>query len=300
MDNQIESGDSAGKPQPTTWSQDRRLKFIDFRLRWDGKVNRRDLMDYFEISAPQASTDFSKYSDAAPNNLAYDTRQKTYLRGEKFESLYLRSAPQAYLNDLLAVKLSIVEPKSSFIGWLPEVGIAPTPTRTLDETALALILQAIRESRKLSLSYQGMTRPEPIEREISPHALGYDGFRWHVRAFCHLRNNYQDFVIGRMTNIALTTPSERTATDDSQWNNFLKLEIAPYPDLSAGAKKAIEMEYGMRGGYVVLECREALLFYALGRLGLHPRGDTETKAAAQQIVLRNRKELELYLNSGGA
>jgi hypothetical protein len=298
MDNQKDHDIDEVMPPPAKWSQDRRLRFIDFRLRWDGKVNRRDLIDYFEISLPQASADFFKYSEAAPNNLSYDVRLRTYQRGEKFESLYSRSAPMAYLNDLLAVKLEIVESKSSFIGWLPEVGIAPTPPRPVDGSVLAIALDAIREKRKVSLTYQSMSRPEPVEREISPHALGYDGFRWHVRAYCHLRENYQDFVFGRMTNVVLGASTEKTGADDDEWNKILTLEIAAHPGLPIGAKRAIEMEYGMKDGFVALQCRQSLLFYALGRLGLRTRGtdvESESNGAAQQIVLRNRADLEPYL-----
>lgn len=299
MDNQEDHEIVVGNPPPAKWSQDRRLRFIDFRLRWDGKVNRRDLIDYFAISLPQASADFAKYADAAPHNWIYDGSQKTYLRGEKFESLYSRSAPMAYLNDLLAVKLDIVESKSSFIGWLPEVGIAPTPPRAVNASVLATVLDAIRERRKVSLAYQSMSRPEPVDREVSPHALGYDGFRWHVRAYCHLRENYQDFVFGRMTNVVLAAPSEKTGADDQEWNNILTLEIAAHPNLPVGAKRAIEMEYDMKDGFFALQCRQSLLFYALGRLGLRTRGtdvERDANAAAQQIVLRNRADLEPYLD----
>jgi len=46
-------------PQPQTgskWNLERRLQFIDFRLRWEGRLNRRDLIDYFAVSMPQASS----------------------------------------------------------------------------------------------------------------------------------------------------------------------------------------------------------------------------------------------------
>lgn len=35
--------------------------------------------------------------------------------------------------------------------------------------------------------YQSMNRdrPDPAWRRISPHAFGFDGLRWHVRAWCH-------------------------------------------------------------------------------------------------------------------
>lgn len=286
-------------PEAASWSQDRRLKFIDFRLRWEGRVNRGDLMDFFGISAPQASADLGKYAQAAPENIDYDLKLKSYVRMEGFTPVYPRSASRAYLNELLALTTEVIEPAGSFIGWRPEVGIAPTPSRTFDGRVLSILLHAIREQLQVRVAYQGMKRPEPVERDISPHALGFDGFRWHVRAFCHERKRYQDFVIGRMTNVVLGLTSDRKGADDVEWRTMLTLVIAPHPRLPAGAKRAIRMEYGMVDGTLHLPCRQALLFYALHRLGLQAEHDSQESAAVQQIVLLNRAELTPYFTSQG-
>jgi hypothetical protein len=44
-------------------------------------------------------------------------------------------------------------------------------------------------------------RPEPVWRRMTPHAFGYDGFRWHVRAYCHLDNKFKDFLLPRILDI---------------------------------------------------------------------------------------------------
>jgi hypothetical protein len=282
-------------PQASSWSQDRRLKFIEFRLRWEGKINRNDLTDFFSLSTPQASADLSKYSEAAPLNLSYDRKAKCYVRGEKFNPIYPQTGARTYLNELLALTINVIESKSSFIGWKPGIGVAPIPGRTLDEQVLSLVIQGIREKRKLRVSYQGMTRPDPIIRKISPHALGFDGFRWHVRAYCHLRNDFRDFVIGRLTDVTIEDTSDIDESSDQQWGNFLTLILAPHPGLSQGGQKAICMEYGMIDGLAELRCRHALLFYALRYLRLD-QTEIENKSAAQQIVLVNRSELNPYID----
>ncbi|PCG07421.1 WYL domain-containing protein, partial [Sphingomonas ginsenosidimutans] len=38
-----------------------RLEFIEFRLFWEGHVNRSDLIDVFGVSINQASTDLNRY-----------------------------------------------------------------------------------------------------------------------------------------------------------------------------------------------------------------------------------------------
>jgi WYL domain len=282
-------------PQASTWSQDRRLKFIEFRLRWDGRINRNDLTDFFSLSVPQASADLSKYSEAAPLNLSYDTKAKCYVKADGFSPIYARSSSRTYLNELLALATNVIEPKSSFIGWRPDLGVAPIPGRTLDGQVLSYVVQAIREKLKLSVWYQGMSRPDPIARELSPHALAFDGFRWHVRAYCHLRSAFQDFVIGRLTDVRIGDISDVDRSADQPWNEMLTLILAPHPGLSPGGKRAICMEYGMIDGSVQLSCRQALLFYALRRLKLDQVEDPK-QAASQQIVLLNREDLQPYID----
>ena len=65
-----------GKRHP--WSVERRLEFIEFRLFWEGGVNRADLIDAFGISVPQASKDLSLYQERAPGNVVYDKSAKRY------------------------------------------------------------------------------------------------------------------------------------------------------------------------------------------------------------------------------
>lgn len=296
MNEQKESRFARGDetPRASNWSQDRRLKFIDFRLRWEGRINRTDLTQFFNISMPQASADLAKYSEAAPTNLIYDGRIKTYVRTETYTPVFARSATRTYLNELQAVESGVMEQRSTFIGWRPELGMVPVPNRLLDGGVLSLLLRAIREKRKVVARYQGMVRPEPTERTISPHALAFDGLRWHVRAYCHLRSKFQDFVIARFSNVLLAEPSNALETDDVQWNQVLPLVLAAHPKLSSQAQKAIQMDYGMIDGTVQFSCRQALLFYALRRLRLENPEDLD-RAVEQQIILLNRSELQPYI-----
>ncbi len=59
------------------WGIERRLEFIEFRLFWEGHVNRSDLMAAFGISINQASADLNRYLGMAPGNMVYDKRGDT-------------------------------------------------------------------------------------------------------------------------------------------------------------------------------------------------------------------------------
>lgn len=275
------------------WGQERRLAFIDFRLRWEGRINRSDLTDFFGISVPQASLDIARYMELEPQNLEYDRSSRVYQATNSFHPLHSGTHPGQYLNELLAATEGILEPEASFIGWRPSVDSVPRPGRTVPANTLAALLRAIRETSGLKIVYQSMSRPDPSTRTISPHAFAFDGFRWHVRAYCHTRKQFRDFVLGRILEIQGVESPGRPASEDMEWNTVLTLVLAPHPELSAGKQRAIELDYGMTNGEVELKCRQSLLFYILKRLGLDSY--VEASPEAQQIVLKNKADIAPYL-----
>lgn len=271
------------------WGQDQRLAFIDFRLRWDGRINRSSLTDFFGISVPQASLDIARYIELAPQNLAYDRSSRVYQVTNNFQSVFGESLPQRYLSELLATATGVIAPEASFIGWRPPVDYVPQPGRGADADTLAALLKASRDGTGVKFVYQSMSSPEPSTRIVSPHALAHDGLRWHVRAFCHSRREFRDFVLGRILAVKSFEPAGNVASEDLEWNTVLTLILAPHPGLTEGKRRVVELDYGMKDGEVTLECRQALLFYTLKRLGLN--SPIATSPEAQQIVLKNQTEL---------
>lgn len=283
------------EPKGLSWGLERRLQFIDFRLRWERRINRMDLTNHFGLSTPQASLDIAKYTELAPKNLTYDRSSKTYTATPDFRPLYQRSSAERYLAELLATKMGIVEPAASFIGSAPETDWAPSPWRTINEQTVEAVAKAIQEQMAILVSYQSMTSVDESVRLLSPHALGNDGFRWHVRAFCHKRQRFSDFVLARILRIDGFEPSHVDARHDSHWQTVLTLVLAPHPDLPPAKKRVLELDYGMEDGQVQLPCRQAFLYYTLRRLGLHTNEASDP--LAQQITLKNRDEIQPYIDA---
>lgn len=288
---------TAQAAKPARWGQERRVEFIDFRLQWDGRVNRSDLIDFFRISVPQASLDFARYMELAPKNIEYDRSEKAYLATREFSPVVTTGEAQGYLNQLLGVSSQVLEREASFLGWMPPLGAMNFPGRKIEASVLRRVLAAIRHKRMLQIEYQSMNRPNPSVRGISPHAVGFDGFRWHVRAYCHERRDFRDFVFARILNVASDEVSTVDPLADAAWINMLDVVLAPHPDLQEGQRRAIELDYGMQDGCVSFQTRQALLFYVLRRLGLdRPAQGTPQ---SQQIVLVNRDALQPFLERNG-
>lgn len=276
------------------WVKERRLEFIEFRLRWEGRLNRGDLVSFFGISVPQASLDIAKYIELAPGNLTYDRSSRVYLVSPTFKPLFPTSSSSQFLNELLAVESGVLAPEASFVGQKPPLAIVPTPSRTLNPDTLAALMHAIKTRTGVRVLYQSMTTPEPSYRTLTPHAIAHNGFRWHVRAYCHKNNNFQDFVIARMLEIEGVESTGPWAEEDKVWQTIVDVILIPHPGLAPAAKKAIELEFSMSNGQVLLQCRQALLFYMVNFLRLNPNADERPEAL--QIALGNREVVETFLN----
>jgi hypothetical protein len=273
-----------------SWSVMRRLEFVEFRLFWEGHVNRGDLIEAFGISVNQASTDLNRYLGLSPNNMYYDKSAKTYVRGPEFKPQYLQPDASRYLSQLHSLGGGILDPSEGWIGNVPSFDAAPTPARGVNAKTLRSVVAAIHRNEAVEVKYQSLSTPEPRWRWIAPHAIGFDGFRWHARAFCLTDNAHKDFLLSRILEIRGSRLTDITQAADTSWNEEVTLEIGPHPDLSKDQQKVIELDYGMQDGLAKIEVRRALLYYALRRLGL----DTASSARApqdQQIVLLNHSEV---------
>lgn len=285
--------------EPTTktaprWGQERRLAFIDFRLLYYRRVNRSDLTEFFGISPNQATQDLGRYSELAGPNLAYDLRERSFIPSATFAPAYTPNDASAFLNELLALETEIKDEASSFIGWRPDVGVVPTPARPVGAGLLAQLLTAIRGRTAVDITYQSMSRNEPTARTIGPHAFGFDGHRWHVRAWCFLRGEFCDFVLGRILSVVVNGAGGRCGQEDKLWHMVVPLHVAPNPRLSPAKQRAIALDYGMDDGKVMVWSRQPLLWYSLKRLGLlDPASESQD---TQYLVLLNRLEVQQALD----
>lgn len=273
------------------WGVEQRLEFIEFRLFWEGHVNRSDLMEQFGVSVNQASTDLNRYIGFAPANMVYDKSARTYVPGPDYSPQFLKPDASRYLAQLRSLADGIIDSDDTWIAELPSYDAAPTPVRGVNPTTLRSVVGAIRRNEALEVKYQSLSRPEPIWRWIAPHAIGFDGFRWHTRAFCQTDEVFKDFLLSRIIETRGTRASEVTDAADADWQERVTLEIGPHPELSDTQKQVIALDYGMQGGTAKISVRRALIYYALKRLGL----DTDPAARQpqdQQIVLLNREVLD--------
>lgn len=278
------------------WGVEKRLEFIEFRLFWEGGINRADIIDRFGVSVPQASKDLTLYEEKAPGNLLYDKSAKLYRAAKDFKPVFMEPKADAYLAQLQSPGGPDAGSSELWLATPPEFDAMPIPHRRIDVAVLRSILAAIRESQSLEIRYQSMSekRPTPDWRRVTPHALGNDGLRWHVRAYCHEDRKFKDFILSRCLAARNSQEPGARPEDDSLWHNSFAVALAPNPVLSAGQQEIIAQDFGMRGGRAEIPVRRALLYYFQKRLRLDV-SDVLDNPYEKPVVVANRAEFDAAL-----
>ena len=133
---------------------EQRLEFVDFRLFWEGKINRADIVDRFKISIPQASKDLTLYESLAPGNLEYDTSGKRYLAASRFTPRFFTPNADQYLTQLRNIADHTTDADDTWLGILPLAEAMPIPQRRVNVDVLRSLTGAIKNRQSLHVRYQ--------------------------------------------------------------------------------------------------------------------------------------------------
>ena len=62
------------------WAEQQRHEFISDKIKESGTIQRKDLIEKFKISMPQASIDLRKWQEKNPCAIQYSLKNKRYER----------------------------------------------------------------------------------------------------------------------------------------------------------------------------------------------------------------------------
>ncbi|MFI4973075.1 MAG: helix-turn-helix transcriptional regulator [Caulobacterales bacterium] len=273
------------------WGVQRRLEFIDFRLFWDGRFNRKDLALAFGISNQQASADVAQYEALAPGHLTYDPALKAYVRADGFRPRFIGRQIDRFLLQLLAVESGWLGQEYTWFDVLPPVEVVSLRTRPTNPEHLLAVLDAIRGRQELTLDYRSMTGSTQPGRSIAPHALVHSKGRWYARSWSRDHNDFRDFNLNRIQAVSSSRPCSVDAALDFEWAHKINLVLTPNPRLGPARQQAVALEYEMTEGVLKIPTRLSLSFYLMSEHNLDVADDV-LAPEKQQLVLRNRIEVD--------
>ncbi|MFA0415281.1 helix-turn-helix transcriptional regulator [Vibrio renipiscarius] len=280
---------------PIRWDLLFRYRMIEIIALWEGRLTTNHLIQSFGIGRQQASKDINSYlSDIAPGNLVYDKQLKGYKPSDSFSPQLTKGHADEYLHILSRSEDMTITFKELDMGFENVSMIRPV-TRNISPQVLRPLVQAIREKKRVDISYTSLKNGVEIERIISPHTLVCTPLRWHVRAYCEHSGGYRDFVLSRIQGI----PEVNNSTiygkaSDTLWNTNVNVELVPDARFNEKQKSVIERDYGMFEGVLSIATNASLIKYVLDTYNIDTHMQKYTPQG-QQILVRNMDELRPYL-----
>jgi len=254
------------------WEVKRRLEEIERCLFWAGRLRRSDLTDKFGISVQQASADIKHYQSIVPESIIFNRSLRQYEPIGEFIPSFIAPSIKDYVD------------------WQShtdrQIQHVPVPLREVEIPSLRIIVNTLHKEKSVEIDYQSLTSSKISTRRITPHSVVFDGYRYHVRAFCHFRDDFRDFVLGRICRAENVGKPGKSKDEDMAWNMYLPLRLGPHPKLTPNQRKIIEKDFGMKDGELLLKVRQAMLIYTLTQLRIDQFVD-KREPKDQQIILLN-------------
>lgn len=269
------------------YAQRERLAFVEVRSYFCGSVTRAQIEERFGVKPASSARDLIAYRELAPGNLRYNAALRCYQPTPDFAPAFSHSPAHV-------------------LGWLRSgtgdgfevVAAQAVPCETAHDLVqpnldtLATITRAITSGTVLEVNYLSLTSGASVKR-LAPLALADTGYRWHLRAYDQVRNRFADFVLTRIESARPTQepiPDAQKLAHDTQWNRIVPLEVVPHPGLSHPA--AIELDYGMTNGQLLMSIRAPLVGYALKRWSVDCTHCHTLSPSSHHLWLRNAEVLQ--------
>lgn len=279
---------------PIRWELLFRYRMIEIIVLWEGRLTTNHLIKNFGIGRQQASKDINSYlADIAPGNLIYDKQLKGYKPSNSFKPKLTSGHADEYLHILARTEDMAITFSELNMGFENTTMVKPV-TRNISPEILRPLVQAIKDKKRVDISYTSLKDGIEVERIISPHTLVCTPLRWHVRAYCEHAKGYRDFVLSRIRGIpSLEDKKVMGKGNDELWNTVLRVELKPDPRLTEAQASVIAHDYGMEGNILQIQTNAALVRYVLDAYNIDINV-LDSNPQGQQIIIGNFEELKPY------
>lgn len=276
-----------------------RSRFIEFCLKYKGKVSRSDLMEKFSLSEASATRAIRSYLDdsiAKTNkpsknepNAIFNKNTKVNEISDSFDSLFNLSEEEVF--HWLQLE-NLPNSNAPLISSFHKLNLPY-------EDEFAPIVRAIMQSKCIKINYLSLSSGAK-ERVVVPHAIFSDGLRLYIRVFDRNREEFIDLASARIvcvTELHEQPQKHETRENDYLWNDFIELNLIAHPKLSNQAQEVIKFEYKMIRDRLKIMTRKSTINYFLRVWNIDCSNDASLDTKVYHLKLENIALISELLSS---
>jgi hypothetical protein len=266
--------------------QQKRLRYIDLCAYVLGFVNRKLLLNRFDIKEAYASRDIKKYQALTGERLQYDHKHKGYVPTDWFTPLYEHTTEEAI--DFIAEgrQSLFCEPQFSSHSCTSSLSIIRP-----DLERIYHLLRSIYWGDCVDISYLSRSSGES-NRLIAPHGFIRSGGFDYVRAYDYSSREFRTFKLNRVASSVASSvqPKEDESRGaDTEWNQLVQVTIKAHP--RASHKQTIEFDYGLQRGRRKVDIPKVAILFFLADWNIAPKGHENLPSDFYPLVVEDIVEI---------
>lgn len=241
-----------------------RFEYIETQLFWGDGLTARSLKETFDISRQAAQKVIDDYRKAFPGQMEYNASRRCHEASESFKPVFIKPDSLLFLDYLRGQTLAGYYREEHEWSDLEVIDINRHLRPKLLLKPIKTVISAVHRKQVVIIDYhQKDLEPDTTTtRLISPHHIVFADNRYHVRAYCHDKHYYLDFVLSRIVYAEMTTEEWVSSKGDKDWNEWIELHFIPNPELPGSVQEAIIRNYETpKSGIRIIRCRKALALY---------------------------------------
>lgn len=263
-------------------SVQQRLRNLETLFIWEGALDNSRIREVFGLQPVQASRLVTSFISEHGDGVMRVTPHAPVTATPEFKPAHESCGADDYLRLVESVRPSDMAP------FVMDVRHDLSP---VSPAIFSVMVQACRNKAGVDVFYRSMSAPDGVVRRIFPHSLVRAARRWHVRAWCELRQAFRDFALGRVATAFLAeAETPMGIQQDREWSEFVRLVVVPHPALTSAQQSLVRHEYLGGEKSKTLEVKQALAGYVIQdmRIGLDQQRDLPPSF---QFFLANAQEL---------
>lgn len=264
------------------------LHDLKLLLRWEGEIDNERIRRLLGVKTVWASRLLGELIKAAPPLLERKSAHAPLRHGGPIDE---RDSPDEYLHMLTH---HANESLSSDIGPVEDIrlDLGQVPIKLF-----STLHAAAKRGTGVRIHYRSMANPNGLERLIFPHSLIRAPRRWHVRAWCELRQEFRDFTLGRISEaVPDDSVSSQPSTSDLAWNQTVEIVIVPHPALTPAQQQMIAAEYFPGAKAKRIRLRQCLAAYTIQDLRLAVNPEVEQPPEFQLMIANTSQLPPLFID----
>lgn len=258
------------------WAARERLRAVEVRLWWRGYVGGKELMEVFGISAAQATSDLQKYFELNEGSCFYSTKRKRYEAVQEMRCVMHDPILEEGLSLVLGEMVGDCwQRERVWSGGKPgKLGVVKLPLRKGEMRVERVMVLAAGRQGKVRVKYVSVKSGKSRWREMIPRTFGWDGRRWHARAYCLENQDWRDFVLGRIAEAEWPEGKKEVPADEA-WDQWGVLRLRINPELDVVRRRGLRMDYGLESDLLEIRVREAMKPYLLAEMFLEDESEVD-------------------------